>query len=242
MIKELSPAIVKPTLTKKLFWKVAKKLNADQLISLLLGKNSYLIERGWFSSAKSGQSTGKSGRPIPWLTYPFIEFIEARLHKDIDMFEFGCGNSTLWFAERVGNVDSVEHDKKWYEEILPKLPDNATLTLREVIGEQTYSIIAFKSLSDESSYSSTVSVSNKLYDVILVDGVYRNNSIVHSIRSLKEGGIIILDNVDYIESRLSKDYLKELGFKQIDFWGMCPVVHHDSCTSVFYRSNNCLGI
>lgn len=244
MIKQYSPDTVKvrPILLKRAFWRIVKELKFERIVNLFINKDSYLVDQGWFLSVKTGKSVGGQEQPIPWLTYPFIDFIGPRLNKDMLMYEFGCGNSTLWFAERVGTVESVEHHKEWYEEIGPKLPANVTLSFEEIISEQTYSAITFMAISDETPYSSAIFRTGRLYDVILVDGVYRANSIVNSVRSLKESGVVILDNVDYVESQECKNYMQKAGFKRIDFWGMCPIVHHDSCTAIFYRPNNCLNL
>ncbi|WP_018617638.1 hypothetical protein [Spirosoma luteum] len=244
MIKQYSPdtVVAKPIWPKRIFWRIAEKFKLERVVNLFINKDSYLVDQGWFLSIRTGKSVGGQGQPIPWLTYPFINFIEPRLKKSMTMYEFGCGNSTLWFAERVGSVQSVEHDKEWYEAIAPKLPSNVKLTLEEIVSDETYSSITFMAVSDETSYSSVVSHTGQLYDIILVDGVYRANSIAHSVHSLKEGGVIILDNVDYVESQECKNYMEKDGFKRLDFWGMCPIVHHDSCTAIFYKENNCLNI
>lgn len=33
------------------------------------------------------------------------------------VIEYGCDNSTLWWANRVKHVISCEHDRQWYEEM-----------------------------------------------------------------------------------------------------------------------------
>jgi hypothetical protein len=77
----------------------------------LLRKKSPLREWGWFQSFQSGQSVDASGRPIPWISYAAIDFLERRIPGDAEVFEYGAGNGTLWWAERVARVDAVEHDK-----------------------------------------------------------------------------------------------------------------------------------
>jgi len=42
--------------------------------------------------------------------------------------------------------------------------------------------------------------------------------------------------------RWGQEVLKQDRFRRIDFWGMGPIEAANHCTSVFYRSNNCLGI
>lgn len=55
------------------------------------------------------------------------DFLFSFLNKDSVVMEFGCGRSTLAIASRVKEVYSIEHDERWYEKMLPLMPDNATL-------------------------------------------------------------------------------------------------------------------
>lgn len=227
---------------KRIFWQITAKLKITPIIKLFISKDSYLVDQGWFVSIQERKSVGDKRQPLPWLTYPLINFIEPRLNKQLSMFEYGCGNSTLWFATRVQHIRSVDHDEAWYAEVRARMPENAELTLEKINTKQNYSTITFLTCADENVYSSSISRTGVLYDIVLVDGVYRCNSVVHSVNSLKEGGVIILDNVDYVESIPATEYLENKGFRRIDFWGMCPIVHHDSCTAIFYRDGNCLNI
>ncbi len=34
----------------------------------------------------------------------------------------------------------------------------------------------------------------------------------------------------------------ENGFKSLEFWGIAPTVLFKKCTTVFYKSNNCLKV
>ncbi len=51
--------------------------------------------------------------------------------KNLVLFEFGSGNSTLFFAERVKNVISVEHNKEWYQIVNSTKPSNVRLVQTE---------------------------------------------------------------------------------------------------------------
>src|SRR5947209_6647895 len=39
-------------------------------------RGGYLEKRGWFESYRRKRSVAADGSPLPWLTYPFIDFIE----------------------------------------------------------------------------------------------------------------------------------------------------------------------
>ncbi|MCH7771611.1 MAG: FkbM family methyltransferase, partial [Bacteroidetes bacterium] len=75
------------------------------------------MDVGWFSAFKAGEPVDKNFEPLPWLTYPFIDFITERLSKEFNIFEFRSGNSTLFFAERVKQISSVEHNSEWYNKL-----------------------------------------------------------------------------------------------------------------------------
>ena len=141
---------------------------------------SGLKENGWFVSYKQKEAVDKNKRPIPWCTYAFIKFLEPRLNKNMNVFEFGCGNSTRWYAQLAGKVSAVEHDEEWFDKIKNSLPENAGVT--------------FSSLGDGEYYEKAATKSKELYDLIVVDGRKRNQSVRHSIDWLSKDGVLILDN------------------------------------------------
>ena len=125
----------------------------SKLLSLRL--SGYLMDVGWFNAFKAGEPIGKNSEPLPWVTYSFIDFISERLNKDFSIFEFGSGNSTLFFAERVKNVTTVEHNADWYNKLKEKLPGNVGLIL---------------SKSDlKEDYLDGLKKSDKNYDIIFSD-------------------------------------------------------------------------
>ena len=127
-----------------------------KLLSLRL--SGYLIDVGWFSAFKSGEPVDKNFEPLPWLTYSFIDFITERLSKEFNVFEFGSGNSTLFFARKVRDVTSVEHSIEWYNKLKNKIPNNSKLIL---------------SKSDSSEdYVAGLKQANKTFDLIIIDGIH----------------------------------------------------------------------
>jgi hypothetical protein len=193
----------------------------------LLRKKSPLREWGWFNSFQSGQSVDASGRPIPWISYAAIDFLERRIPGDAEVFEYGAGNGTLWWAERVARVDAVEHDKQWFEYLRKKLPSNANV-VHAPEGSETYL---------EAAQST-----GRQFDIIVIDGRDRVASAASAIDSLKPDGVLIWDDTDRERYADGIRDLKDRGFRQIEFRGFAPVefVLHE--TSVFYRDGNCLGI
>lgn len=200
-----------------------------RVIKGILG-GGYLVETGWRRSLWEGRVVDKKGEPIPWCTYPFIDFIEKRISKEMSIFEYGSGASTNWYAERCMSVTALENDKEWYEKVLhlTSTKDNV-----EVIFE-----------SDFENYCLAINRTGKKYHIIIIDSIWgRNEAMVNSIFSLEKDGIIIVDDSEREEYINGISYLKENGFRQLDFYGLAATISYsDKCTSIFYRDNNIIGI
>lgn len=198
------------------------------LMLLSLRLSGYLIDVGWFIAFKTGEPVDKNYEPLPWLTYSFIDFIEERLRKDVDVFEFGSGNSTLFFAKRVKQVSSVEHNSEWYNKLKNKIPGNSNLLL---------------SKSDSSEdYISGLKQANKKFDLIIIDGIHRVDCCLSASNYLTDEGVIILDDSERGQYKEGIEYLTKEGFKKIDFWGIPPGMLLRKCTTIFYKTKNCMDI
>src|SRR2546430_9982143 len=59
----------------------------------------------------------QNGNPLdgdsPWMTFAAIRFLDRLLTKEMRVFEYGSGGSSLFFSRRVREVVSVEHDGAW---------------------------------------------------------------------------------------------------------------------------------
>jgi hypothetical protein len=207
----------------KLF-KSPKELSA----MLSLRHSGYLIDKGWFSAFNSGKPVDINFKPIPWFTYSFIDFLESRLNKNIKLLEFGSGNSTLYFSERVDQVVSLEHNLNYYNKLEKLIPANVELIL-----------------SKSDSASNYVSPTNDLqinFDIIIVDGIYRNECCIVATEMLSSSGVIILDDSERAEYQEGTNQFISKGFKRLDFDGISAGYLYQKTTSVFYKPLNCLNI
>lgn len=218
-------------------------------ISRILFLESDLKENGWFLSVKTKESVDKDGLPIPWVTYPFIDFIDARINKDMTVFEFGAGNSSIYFANKTKSVTSIEHSPEWFEIIKSNdiyNKENLDIHLVEIperMNKQGYHKMAF--IDDVNDYVFSLKNTGKKFDVVIVDGLFRNSCIKHCLDSLTPGGVVFLDNTSkhYRDQlKIGTDFMKENGFRRLDFSGMGPIYSRKSCTTIFYRDDNCFNI
>jgi hypothetical protein len=213
---------------KKLVWSVLNLFKLGAYVQLAL--KSSLKDEGWFKSFYTKKAINAQGKPIPWFTYSAIHFLAARLKPEFEVFEYGCGNSTLWLAERVKSIDAVEGDKDWVEYLKPKMPSKVKI-IHHLVKE-----------NENGKYAQAISETGKSYDIVIVDGRDRNNCVMQSERFLKENGILILDNSDRPDYQAGINFLLNKGYKKIDFIGNTSIVAMNSSTTIFYRPNNCLGI
>ena len=189
---------------------------------------AYLVETGYYRSLFEKVPVDANGSYIPWITYPCISFLEERLTRNLTVFEFGCGASTVWWSDRVKQIYSIEDNEYWYKKIKEKSPENVKLEL-----------------VDTAAYSSHILNYENMFDIIIIDGSDRFQSLKNSLSALKPGGVVILDDTDKIVYDVEQKFLYTHGFKRIGFAGLRALVgaHRlTSETSIFYRADNCLNI
>jgi hypothetical protein len=192
-------------------------------MELLFARNSVLVTTGWRRSRHELASVDANGEPIPWITYPALRFLEPRIDRRFKVFEFGSGLSTLWWAKRASEVVSVEHDAEWHRIVARRLPTNASLLL-----------------ADGDDY--VRAASGRTYDIIVNDGIRRPDCARNGIAALAPDGVMVWDNTDESGDRDGHEFMEASGFKRLDFWGFGPLMVRESCTTIFYRPDNCLGI
>jgi len=200
----------------------------DRFVLMHLEKG-FLDEIGWTASFKKDVPVDKNGNPIPKLCYSMIFFLKERITINMMIFEFGSGQSTLFFSKLAKKVVTVEHDKNWFERINSQVPDNVDLKFCELKGNPPY----FRAASDY----------GENFDVIIIDGRDRVNCVFDSYKALKDEGVVIFDD-SYREEKYDKafSFLKEKGFKTLSFHGISPGCLLDHKSTIFYRDKNVFNI
>lgn len=167
-------------------------------------------------------SVDKNGNPLPWYTYPAIEYLSQFDYADKSILEFGCGNSSIFWAARAKKVVSIEDNLKWFAKWQEEF-DEPNLEVRWRDEGKGYEDAAFED--------------HELYDVVVVDGKRRAECAEAALKVLKSGGMIILDDSDRINTSVeyvkAVENLKKGNFIQVDFFGFCPMNCYTKTTSVF---------
>lgn len=213
-------------LSKRFLMKFIWPLHA--LNRLIIRKKSYLHTTGWVNSMKLGYPCSRDGSELPWMNYQTINFLKERLHKDLNIFEYGSGYSTLFYARLANSVISIEYDKKWLKLMESKVPDNVTLI--------------YKEKDIDNKYCRAINEFNQDFDIVIVDGRDRVNCVKQSIKKLSDKGAIILDDSSRDRYRQAIDLVENSGFRTLTFEGLKPKGSDIYKTTIIYRDGNCLGI
>lgn len=179
---------------------------------------------GWKRSFLEGFSQDANGAALPWMTYPAIEFLQKSIRPHHEIFEFGCGASTLFFASRVRKVTSLETNKRWLELIKEKLPTkNVEITLMEDGLENDL-------------YQNFAKDCGQKFDFIIIDSLKRFQCAKNSITALKPNGTIILDDSERKNYQKIFDFLATQNFIALDFIGIEPGRLRVKKTTIFQKS------
>ena len=179
---------------------------------------------GWKKSFLEGFSQDDQGQALPWMTYPFIEFIETRLNKNQQIFEFGSGSSTLFFAKRVKKVVTLESNKFWFNFTKEKL---AAAKIENV------ELILMEDALTNSAYENFPKNYSEKFNFILIDSLKRSACCKNAIDSIKPDGAIILDDSERKHYSKIFDFFAENNFKKQDFFGIAPGQIREKNSTVF---------
>jgi hypothetical protein len=174
---------------------------------------------------------------IPWITFDAITHLEKYLKRDINVFEYGSGGSTLFWLRHHAICTSVEHDSHWFSLIHDRVGQSPQLNYRLVLPETNDLPNPNKDVADPQQYLSASppfenhtfrsyvkqidDSPDNFFDVVLIDGRARPACIAHSTTKIKVGGLLILDNAErsYYTAK-TRSYLD--GFQRKTFFGVGP--------------------
>jgi hypothetical protein len=202
--------------------KIVKMLVPPGALALRATLRNYRIlsqEFGQYRSMKRRDCVDRENRPIPWYTYPAIEFIKQLDFSDRMVFEYGSGNSTLFWAARCRKLVSVEDDQHWYSKVRAKLPGNVDYTLIQGKQEYVHSIDKY----------------HAGLDVVIIDGRHREDCAIRALQKLKDDGLLILDNSDWEQE--ASEVLRQSNLIEVDMSGFGPINGYTWTTSFYFSRN-----
>lgn len=192
----------------------------------------------WLHSILANRSAIKDA--LPWYTLPALQWLQAYVKPEMQVFEWGSGGSTLFFAKRARSVITIEHDLNWFKVLHDQVKEYSNLEYRHIPADAANE-------GDGSYYSASARATFKAYvmaieaypdhsfDIVAVDGRARPSCVQHAVPKVRPGGILILDNSErYPEAYDNFDST----WSMFEFYG--PVAYERtgffSRTTIFLRS------
>ena len=171
---------------------------------------------GYNRSVLQKEPIDAAGEAIPWFTYPAIEYLSQIDFSQKRVFEYGAGYSTVFWGKKAAEVISVDNNQEWVEKVKKMVASNVIHAVKQ------------------EAYVSSITP-HGLFDVIVIDGRFRNACTQYAIKALRDGGMIIVDNSEWCP--LITQMLRSEGFTQCDLHGIVPGLMHCSTTSFFFKGS-----
>jgi len=106
--------------------------------------------------------------PYPWYTKPCLEWLIKLNLKGKRIFEYGVGDSTFWYQKMDASVWGVDDSYNWIE-------------------------FATEVVIDKYDYTHYINGFAK-FDIVIIDGAYRDECTAPALKRIKKGGYLIIDN------------------------------------------------
>ena len=183
-------------------------------------KNAFILakEYGQFNSAKSFSCVDKNKKPIPWYTYPAIDYLNNLDLSGKKVLEYGSGNSSLYYLRKGAEITCIEDEENWFNELKKKYLNEEQIKL----------------CNNKKNYVERIEIN--ISDIIVIDGSYRPACAKYLISQMKEKNFspyfIIFDNSDWFPNSI-KALDEFLNWHRIDFCGFGPINDYTWVTSIY---------
>ncbi|KKK44710.1 hypothetical protein LCGC14_1056930 [marine sediment metagenome] len=184
---------------------------------------------------------------IPWIPIKAKIWLDKNLKSDMYLYEYGSGVSTLYFLTKVKRIISIEHDKDWYSKTKSELlkmgvtnyeyrllePESIVFTkLKQAKHIYMSNLSRFRKFNFIKYVRSIDQFPDNTFDFVFIDGRARIGCVLHSIKKIKIGGFLALDNSDEKKYKIIRKILKNYGRK--DFFGIAPSNPYSKLTKISF--------
>ncbi len=178
-----------------------------------------LADRGHSKSAL-GLPVDGDGKPVPWYTYPLLDYLDTLDTDGWTVVEFGAGHSTLYWARRAEKVISHETEADWLVKIKPTLPANVRLVLTHATQEIETSLHEIEETPE----------------LVVIDGLHRKVCAEKAFAKFGRMPLYILDNSDWYLK--AAEVFNQAGVIEIKFNGFGPANNYAWCSSLYFTSDS----
>jgi len=221
-------------MVRKIIRSIAEKAMPSLLASyraydrLIRTEESYLNTSGWLRSLKEQRPCDRLGASLPWMALPVVSLLRERITRQHDLFEFGSGFSTEFYAGLAKSVVSVEHDQQWIARTKQRLPSNAT--------------VQHCPLDEDGEYCRALQRSDLNPGVVIIDGRDRVNCLLQSVPCCAASTVFVFDDTHRDRYQRGLEWAKEQGYRLLRFEGLKPEGLELNQSTLIYKPNNVFGI
>jgi hypothetical protein len=194
--------------------------------------NRSLFNKIWFHDKVLKSSPLKAS--LPWMTYNAIFFLNNLLKGNENVFETGCGGSTIFYLERVQSLLSIEHETSWLEKLkrdrrMLKYSKKWECDRKDLHLEKSNN-------ADESPYLDVLKeLPDNSFSLGSIDGRLRSQSLINSANKIISGGHLLLDNSDRKEYSEGMKYLNNIGWEEKTLNGLGYAQEWESYSCVWKK-------
>ena len=179
---------------------------------------------------------------LPWISHRALKRLEEIIHSEMNVLEYGSGGSTLFLADRVKQLISIEHDKSWAEIVSIKIKNHSNKKLYYIPADESCVEDEFRSNYGMSysgkcfkTYSLKVlELADDSLDLLIIDGRARPACLKYAHKKVSPGGYILFDNSDRVEYQASiTTYLRN--WRREDYKGVTVYDAFFNSTSIFQK-------
>lgn len=191
----------------------------------------------WLGSLKSSPMADRQ----PWISYSAIKFLDNILQKEMAVFEWGVGGSTIFFSSRAGSLVSVEHESEWAERVKMTMAEKPQFPWQlHVIAPEPRNVVTAYSAADPASFATSVEpfttlsfnryagcieqFPDAMFDLVVVDGRSRVSCASCGMAKVKPGGYMLLDDADRDRYAWVHEKMRQLDWERLVFGGPTPYV------------------
>jgi hypothetical protein len=117
----------------------------------------------------------------PWYTMDTLLWLDFIHLSDKSVFEYGCGLSSYWWQKKTKKWSGVDNSATWGEPCGCKI---------------------------ETDLTNYVESCTDTYDIVVVDGIWRNECIKHALTKINKNGYLIVDNWDQASVDMPESFWK----------------------------------
>lgn len=168
----------------------------------------------------------------PWIVPGALRYLERIVRPTWDVFEWGAGGSTLWFSRHCSTLVSIEHSKKWKDNIWKRL-------LGESASNVALQYVPVR--KDDHDYADAIlKYPDPAFDLVFVDGeaTKRDRCLRNSWDKVVRGGYIMLDNSNWWKGDLPPDWHR-VDFVETELKWIGVKGTFDWQTSFFRKGEEC---